>query len=102
MDRYITRTPRINNNRIKKGLPGNYLTVIQLNCGTGGLSAVKQIEFKKFLYESQPDIVLLQETWFNDTNSPHFIGYSMVNRNRLNTTRQQVAEWRYSYGSQLL
>ena len=35
--------------------------------------------------ESQPDIVLLQETWFNNTYSPHFIGYSMVNRNRLNT-----------------
>jgi len=85
MDRYITRTPRINNNRIKKGLPGNYLTVIQLNCGSGGLNAIKQTEFKKFLYESQPDIVLLQETWFNDKYSPHFTGYSIVYRNRLNT-----------------
>jgi len=85
MNRYITRTPRINSNRIKKCLPGNYLTVIQLNCGTGGLSAVKQLELKKFLYEALPDIVLLQETWFNDKHSPYFIGYSMVNRNRLNT-----------------
>ena len=85
MDRYITRTPRNNNNRITKGLPGNYLTVIQLNCGTGGLSAVKQLEFKKFLYDAQPDIVLLQETWFNYKHSPNFIGYSMVKRNRLNT-----------------
>ena len=85
MDRYITRTPRNNNNRIKRGLPGNYLTVIQLNCGSGGLNAVKQTEFKKFLYESQPDIVLLQETRFNDKYRPHFTGYSIVYRNRLNT-----------------
>ena len=85
MDRYITRTPRNNNNRIKKGLPGNYLTVIQLNCGSGGLNAVKQTELKKFLYESQPDIVLLQETWFNDKYSPHFTGYSIVYKNRINT-----------------
>ena len=85
MDRYITRTPRNNNNRIKKGPAGNYLTVIQLNCGTGGLiNVAKQLELKKFLYDAQSDIVLLQEIWFNDKHSPKFIGYSMVKRNRLN------------------
>ena len=44
-----------------------------------------QLEFKKFLYDAQPDIVLLQETWFNDKHSPNFSGYSMVKRNCLNT-----------------
>ena len=44
-----------------------------------------QLEFKKFLYDAQPDIVLLKETWFNDKQSPNFSGYSMVKRNRLNT-----------------
>ena len=42
MDRYITRTPRNNNNRIAKGPAGNYLTVIQLNCDTGGLISVSK------------------------------------------------------------
>ena len=86
MDRYITRTPKNNNKRIAKGPAGNYLTVIQLNCGTGGLISVsKQLELKKFLLGAQPDIVLLQETWFSDKHSPKFNGYSMVKRNRLNT-----------------
>ena len=86
MDRYITKTPNNNNNRIAKGPAGNNLTVIQLNCGTGGLISVsKQQELKKFLYEAQPDIVLLHETWFSDKHSPKFNGYSMVKRNRLNT-----------------
>jgi len=86
MDRYITRTHKNNNNRIAKGPAGNYLTVIQLNYGTGGLISVsKQQELKKFLYDAQPNIVLLQETWFSDQQCPEFNGYSMVKRNRLNT-----------------
>ena len=59
---------------------------IQLNCGTGSLTgAPKKLEFNKFLYEVQPDIVLLQETWFSDKKNPHFNGFSMVNMNHSKT-----------------
>ena len=86
MGRFITRTPNNNDNRIVKGPAGNYLTAIQLNCGTGGLISVsKQQELNKILYDAQPDIVLLQETWFSDKHSPKFNGYSMVKKNRPNT-----------------
>ena len=88
MDRFVTRTPNNNSRRILKGPAGNTLMVIQLNCGTGGLTGVlKNLEFNKFLYEVQPNIFLLQETWFSDKKTPHFNGYSMVKR----YTRQQEA-----------
>ena len=75
MDKYITRTPNNNSQRLVKGPANHTLMVIQLNCGPGGLISVqKKLELNKFLYDIQPDIVLLQ-----------FPGYSMINRNRLPT-----------------
>ena len=86
MDRYITRTPNNNRQRLVKGPANHTDMVIQLNCGPGGLiSTQKKTELNKFLYDIQPDIVLLQETWFRNKKTPQFPGYSMINRNRLPT-----------------
>jgi len=82
MDRFITTTPNNSSKRRLKGTAGNTLMVIQLDCRTGGLTGAPK---NKFLYEVQPDIVLLQETWFSGKNTTHFHGYSMVNRNRSRT-----------------
>ena len=92
MDRYITRTPNNNRQRLIK-VPANHtFMVIQLNCGPGGLNSIKKLELDNFLYDIQPDIVLLQETWvllqetwFKDKKTPQFHEYSMINRNRLPT-----------------
>ena len=85
MDRYITRTPNNNRQRLIKGPANHNLMVIQLNCGPGGLNSIKKLELENYLYNTQPDIVLLQETWFKDKKTPQFHGYSMIHRNRLPT-----------------
>ena len=61
----------------------------------------KKTELNKFLYEVQPDIVLLQETWFSDKKSPHFNGYVMVKKNRSATYKTiGGGGGQYSSGSQ--
>ena len=86
MDKFITKTPNNKSQRLVKGPADHTLMVIQLNCGPGGLiSDPKKLELNKFLYDIQPDIVLLQETWFRNKKTPQFPGYSMINRNRLPT-----------------
>ena len=82
MDKYVTRNPNINKERTIRGPANHTLQVIQLNCGPGGLNSTKRLELNNFLYAKQPDIVLLQETWFKDNVIHQFHGYSMIQRNR--------------------
>ena len=68
----ITESRKASLATISRSLNSIVAQETQLWYGHSILSAVKQLELKKFLYETQPDIVLLQETWFNGTHSPYF------------------------------